>query len=433
MLGPSEFGLYFTALTVAAIVGIVLDSCVAQAILTKTPGHLDHWRSWRRNSLYISAGGAATAAVVATTLIDSPDLLFACWLLACSIPLTVASMVPRAFLLGSGELRVVAATDAFAAVAANTGAVLLVSGTHSIAAAASSSVLLAALRLVLLQYAFAPALPTKGDERTSKVDGAWSRYWKQISGTYQSQLFNFLSRTADNLLISVILGPTSLAQYSRAFSFAIGPVQQAQMALTPTAIRDFAESKIDEGARVRNISSRTISALLPGTVMISVIGPTLVPTLLGPGWEPAGELMLLSVGLAVSSILSMPARWLLVARRDNRRLRIDSYLQLALLASVGLGAAVGGLSAAMIASSCFVAPISTVILWWNTGPDIFRMFVRKLIPVCAYVLVAVAANAALVLWIGPGGFWSVIWALVMAGMISCVSIVLVEKSIRLRT
>lgn len=395
VLGPDDFGLYFTAFTCASLLGIALDSCVAQAILTKSPGYDSQWRYWRGIAILIAVTGALAGAVVATLFVDNPQLLAASWLLALSIPTTIAGLVPRARLLLYGDVRKVAVVDSFSAALANGAVVAMTISTGGIVGVAAGAVIISGLRLSLLQFSRVRTESVAGRPEGGFVLADLRAYWKEMSGTYQSQLVGFLSRTADNLAVSVILGPVSLAQYSRAFSFVIGPTQQAQMALTPTATRDLSspDSPFTERILLARIATRLIILLLPAVVVVSLSGPTVVAVLLGPGWTTAGGLMMLSVGLAISTVLSTPARWVILARRKNRALRIDSYMQMASLASVAIGAALGGLETAMAATSLIVAPISTFILWRLVGGVLNKLFLTKLLPLALCVTLTAALGA----------------------------------------
>jgi len=420
LLGPVEFGLYFIAFTCAAVLGILLDSCVGQAILTRSPGFETSWRSWRRDSVVIASLGAGLSVVAASFFIDSADLTVASWLLAVSIPMTVASMVPRALILLSGNVRSVALADSLAGLIANAASILTVYWTGSLAGAAMSAILLAIIRLVVLALVRRHSVPVSYYPVSKFRWVIWRSYWREMAGTYQSQLVNFLSRTADNLIIAVVLGPVSLAQYSRAFSFVIGPAQQAQMALTPTAIRDFASITSEEAglAMVRKLSSRLFVLLIPGVVVLSLSGPVVTDELLGPGWETAGELMRLSVGLAVSTILSMPARWVLLSKRNNRALRIDSYSQLGLLAGVVIGSILGGVSGALVASSYVVAPLASLMIWRLTGSRTNSVYLTKLLPLGGGLVVISALCAGVVAWSGVSGSAQLLLLLAIGCVIS---------------
>jgi serine acetyltransferase/O-antigen/teichoic acid export membrane protein len=423
LLGPADFGLYYVAFTSAAVLGIILDSCVGQAILTKSPGYETSWRSWRRDSVGIASLGSISAVGVASLLANSADLLFACCLLAVSIPMTVASMVPRARILLSGDVRAVALTDSFVATIANSAATAVVYWTGSLWGAAFGGFLLAMLRLTVLNR-----LANRRTALDSSVLQPFRlsvlhNYWQEMSGTYQSQLIGFLSRTADNLIVAFLLGPFNLAQYSRAFSFVIGPAQQAQMALTPTAIRDLASAAAAKERELitYRLAFRLFALILPGVVVLSISGPTIAGALLGEGWELTGELMRLSVGLAMSTVLAMPARWFLLSGRNNRALRIDSYVQLSVLASVAVGALVAGVVGSLIASSFIAAPIATFVVWRLTGTRLYFLYLKKLLPFVVGILAVAVLVAVSVVQFDITGLWMILILTAAAILVSAVS------------
>ncbi|OUE31566.1 colanic acid exporter [Clavibacter michiganensis] len=381
LLGPSDYGLYFLALTVTACVAVLFDICVPQAVLTHTPGYLESARTWRRLAVLVASGAAALTAAVALALGSSTNG-DAMWVILCAaLPVTMASMTPRAFLIAARQLRFVSLVDLSSVLIGNVVAIGALLLTDSLWAAASSQLVIAAVRWIAFESAWIRRgradLPVRVPLRP-----AARQLYTSMNGTYQSQLAGFAARNGDNLLVSMILGPVALAQYSRAYSFLIGPLQQAQQALNPMAIRDLAVARLAGHAddQLRRLSAVVIAVGVPFALAVSLGGPALVEVLLGSEWRTAGALMPLSWGLAASMIVAIPARWALVAGHHSRALQVDAALNYTVLAGVVLGALTGGLSGVLVINSFIVSPVITITAWCMLGSAPRRLFLRRLLP-----------------------------------------------------
>lgn len=382
VLGPDGYGLFFLALTITSVVAIAVDLCVGQAILTRVEGYELRYGLWTRAAVLVTAT-AATATVALSLLFvrDAFDALM--WLILCAaLPLSAASMVPRAFLVLRGQLRFVSVVDVLSVVIGNVVAAALILVWANPVAAALSPFLIALTRYGALEYAF----------RAQRVGGrpvsdlAWRPGLQSlrvaISGVYISQLSGFASRNGGNLIVSALLGPANLAFYSRAFSFLIGPLQQAQMALNPTMLRDASTAhRADQTqAHLARLVPRFFILLLPLSAALGAVGPELTALLLGPGWQATGQLMAISAGLAVSMTVALPARWLLLAARDSTRLRVDSALQLSLLAGCAIGALLWGLPGSLLINAVFLGPLIAVVDWMLLPAPARRYFWRRAAP-----------------------------------------------------
>jgi O-antigen/teichoic acid export membrane protein len=387
VLGPSSYGLFFLALTITSVVAIAVDLCVGQAILTRAPGYERRYGLWTRAAVLVTATAAtATVAVSLFFVRDQTDALM--WLILCAaLPLSAASMVPRAFLVLSGQLRFVSVVDVVSVVIGNVVAAGLILAWASPVAAALSPFLIALIRYGALESAFRSQRP--GGRPVSDLPWRPSlRSLQQaVGGVYLSQLSGFASRNGGNLIVSALLGPANLAFYSRAFSFLIGPLQQAQMALNPTMLRDASTAHLagQTQAHLHRLVPRFFILLLPLSAALGAVGPELTALLLGPGWQATGQLMAISAGLAVSMTVALPARWLLLAARDSARLRVDSALQLSLLAGCAIGALLWGLPGSLIINAVVLGPLIAIVDWMLLPPPARRYFWRRAAPLAVLV------------------------------------------------
>lgn len=399
-LGPEDFGKFFLALTVVSVVSIFCDLCVGQAILTRADGYIEHTATWKKVSVATASCASLLCFSIGTVFFsDAAELLM--WGLLCAVvPLTAFAAPPRAFLVLSRNLRLVSVIDVVSVLLANVLAVLIVLAVPSVWVAALGQLLVALLRAGAFEIAGRRCSKAYVQLET-KFFGlrlGLRTLWASTSGIYQSQLSGFLARNGDNLVISATLGPVALAQYSRAYSFLVGPLQQAQIALTPLTLRDMAEARAlggDERETVR-AASWLLGLMIPASGALVVLGPALINVLLGPAWHEAGALVALSAGLAVSMTLALPARWYLMASRHRKLLGIDSLLQFSILGGCFIGCLYWGVFGAMSVNAFIVGPLVAIIEWMLLPKFLLRSFFIQLVPLAA-VLFAIPAMSAVLL------------------------------------
>lgn len=113
------------------------------------------------------------------------------------------------------------------------------------------------------------------------------RYTKWLTGY---ALADFAIETSDKAVTGRILGTESLAQYRMAYQLATeGPVS-IQWIVTRVAFPAFSRIQADRShviANLRAILGLVAAIMLPLTAGLVLLGPVLLPILLGPGWTPA--------------------------------------------------------------------------------------------------------------------------------------------------
>lgn len=429
-LGPSEFGNYFLALTVVSLVAIFVDVCAAQAVLTGAPGHATHAPNWRLLAVIIATIAALLTFAVASVFVTNGAGLLAWGLLCASIPFTSASLVPRALLIADHRLRFVSLVDMGSMIVATLLSLVAVGIAPLAASAAVSALLVAVARFAALDA----GLFTSGKTlRPTLVRFRESirMLWGAASGLYINQLAGFTARNGDNLIVSLALGAPALAQYSRAYSFIAGPVQQVQMALTPVFLRDFAKTIGDQKSSALALARTTkvlCFAMLPMVAAVGISGPVLVGWLLGPDWLGTASLSLWMSALCVSLVLALPARWMLLAQRNKRRLGIDALLQFATLAGCLFGAYSWGLQGAVAFNALVVSPIVTVALWMMVPEGGFRTLVTLVLPYAAFALLPVALSALACACLGTGSEWGAVFSCSTALITGGIGLLSVFKS-----
>lgn len=103
-----------------------------------------------------------------------------------------------------------------------------------------------------------------------------------------SQVGNWVGLNGDNLVVTSVLGPTSLAGYTRAYQLLVQPANLigsvADRVLFPSMSR-----LQDDPARLARAYLRASSLVglltMPASVLLFVLAPEVVALLLGPGWS----------------------------------------------------------------------------------------------------------------------------------------------------
>jgi O-antigen/teichoic acid export membrane protein len=402
-LGPTEFGIYFLAATIVSIVAVAVDICVGPAIVTRAPGYDSLALVWRKIAVAISFGAAAIIGIAAFGWVDSSHLVLMWVLLAAGVPITTASMIPRAFLQLAHQLRFVAVVDVVALIAASLVMIIGVLVYPHPEVAALGQLVIATIRFSLLELKWRSERRW-GDDFVASSGTALAALWQSVRGIYFSQLSGFVARNGDNLVVSLVLGPAILAQYSRAYSLLVGPFQQVQMALTPITIRDYAEASA-AGRLERDLarSTRTLIALLvPICAGLGIAGESVVLIILGNDWTATARIMLPSAFLSLSLILATPARWALLASRKTGPLRVDALLQFCLLGGVILGALLWGLAGAVWLNAILVGPICAIVAWLLLPPPCRRVLWTAALPFTVMVGGITAIGAVLLGLLAPG-------------------------------
>ncbi len=387
-LGPHEFGSFFVALTVSACMAVLVDACAYQAVLTRAPHADQHVRNWE---LILGIAGflGALATLLGYAIVASPAVPAAWVILTLSVPLSLMSMMPRAMMLLAGRVRGAAIIDITVTLGAYAVVVPAVVWTHSLTCAALAPALIAVGRLVFFHRAHQP---TPGLTPRAMKESACALL-PHLAGTYPSQVSGFFSRTADNLIVSAMLGATSLGFYSRAYSLLVGPVLQIQMAVNGLVLRDLA--RLPAGLirqRLEAIGLIMLIGVVPGATILGCLQTTVSDALFGPAWAEAGRLLGFFALLTIWLVIALPARWFYLATGNAGRLRIDSVLQITMLAGVAIGVAWGGLRGSVAINATVVGPLIALVEWaMMPERELRSMLWRVFVPVAATLALVTAA------------------------------------------
>ena len=287
LLEPQDFGVFAAAVTVIEFVRPISALSVDHALVQSkelTPG----------TTAFASIFGLGLSSIVALLiaffsdatllLYDEPEVPAIVRSLALSVPLGALSGLLLAVLrrkLAFQELSILVVISTALAAAASIGMAVAGFGIWALVAGYYADLLLRALfGLHLVRPRF--VRPRLGPETRKLL--------RFGTGTTLSLTLNFWGLHGDYVVIGSVLGSKPLGHYSRAYQLIatvpglLGHLHN--MVLFPA----FSRAQTDKGYLATTLSrgtQATAALTLPLCAWGVVLGPELIPLLLGPGWEPA--------------------------------------------------------------------------------------------------------------------------------------------------
>jgi len=183
-------------------------------------------------------------------------------------------------------------------------------------------------------------------------------------------LFNFLSRNLDNILVGRTLGEATLGYYSRAYNLMLVPLSQVTNPLAQVMIPALSRLTSDPPAyraAYLGMLQKVMFFCCP-IIMANIVGADwTVGLLLGPNWTPAAELYMVLGISALAQPVGNSTGWLLISQgRSKDMLRWGIFSSIAIVASfiIGLHWGVLGLAWSYTAAITFII---TPALWYWVG------------------------------------------------------------------
>lgn len=269
----------------------------------------------------------------------------------------------------------------------------------------------------------------------------WKPRWI-FSGASFQQLFSFgsklmVSGVIDTLyknLYTLVIGrrfaATDLGYYTRADQFAQFPSSNLTGILQRVTYPVLCNIQ-DEDERLRGAYRKFLRlsafVIFPLMVGLSVLATPLVTVVLGPQWEPAGELLtLLALCGMWYPIHAINLNLLQVKGRSDLFLKLEIIKKLIGIGILCLTVPLG--IKAMCIGSIVSSLLGLVVNTYYTQKLISLGFIRQmrdLMPTLVYV-----ATMGLVVWIVAGCFESNVWKLIAGIMVGCVWYILISSLTR---
>jgi PST family polysaccharide transporter len=287
LLAPSDFGLMTMALVVTGFLMVIRDLGVGAAVvqqdeLTDAFASTQFW-------VALGFGVAATVLLLATAPLvaafyGEPRVTDVVRALSVTFVISASAVVHQARLERAMKFRSVAVAELTALVVGAAVAIVAAAAGGGVWSLVGQSVMGAAVSAGVLWVA-SGWLPSPVVNRGDAAQ-AW-RFGTPLTG-YNA--FNYVARNADYALIGRVLGSASLGFYTLAYRLMLVPLQlivgvvNRVMFPALSAVRD----RPDEIRRLylRSLAGAAFLAL-PIATGIGASADRLIPTVLGPGWEPA--------------------------------------------------------------------------------------------------------------------------------------------------
>jgi O-antigen/teichoic acid export membrane protein len=324
--------------------------------------------------------------------------------LALSIALYGAAVVPLALLQKDLRFKQHAAANAGAALLASALAVVAIALGAGVWALVARQVCFQAL-LAAFAWAGARGLLPAGDalrrgRRAARpAGGSWFMALAMIS---------FVALNVDFVIVGHVADVAQLGLYALAFTIAFAPMTQFAWqigkVLFPAAARTGAPAAV--GARAAKAVRVTASILLPAAVPALALAPLVLPGLLGEQWEPmVVPFQILVVAGIVHALLAIVREFLLGSGSVAFCVRVEAVWLVATAVALVAGTRAGGIAGAALAHLALVVPLAAAYVL-RGAPRIGlspRAMWRSIAPVAAVVGAQSAALAATVAAVRAAG------------------------------
>lgn len=210
-------------------------------------------------------------------------------------------------------------------------------------------------------------------------------------------VFNFLSRNADNLLIGRVHGVVELGLYDRAYKLLLFPLQQICNPLNRVMVPFLSRSRNDpQRYRDGYITCITVLMVLtqPGVLVATVFAQDVFLVLLGERWVPASSIFFWLGIAGLQQVFIGTLSWIFLSQGRGRDFLVLGALQCVLTLTafvVGLSdGALGVARAYAIADTAIKAPLACVLAL-RVGPVSVPRFLLAVVPHAVALALALLA------------------------------------------
>lgn len=314
LLAPSDFGLMAMVLAVAGVAQIFLDFGLSMAALQAK----NLTQGQKSNLFWINAGVGAALAVLLfflatpiSWIYDEPRIIplvqaISLFYLAGGITAQFRVQINRQlrfFALALTDIIPAALALAIAAWCAVAGFGLMSLAIQQLVIAFGTLIMAVALAK------WFPGLPKRGEDMKPLLS-----FGVNFALT---QLLSYATKNIDSVLIGRVWGAQALGQYDRAFQFSVVPIDRINAPLSKVAIPVLSRVSDERQQFLAWLRrAQLIACYLTSSLFLFVAGAAvpLVNLLLGPGWELAGQVLMVLAISGVFRSLSQISYWMFMAQ-----------------------------------------------------------------------------------------------------------------------
>jgi len=396
LVSPTDFGLMTMALVVAGFVAVMRDFGVGAAVvqadeLTEDLASTQFWMALLFG--LVAAVILLIVAPVAAAFYGEPQVTEVLRAISVTFVIAAAAVVHQARLERHLRFRAVAGAEVAAFLIGLGVAVLVAFSGGGVWSFVAQAIVAAAVTTVLL-WAASGWRPRLAMTRSSARFG-----WRFGAPLTAFNAINYVARNADYAVIGRALGPTSLGYYTVAYRLMLFPLQAivgvVNRVMFPALASLRAEPERLRATYVRSLGGAVFLAF-PIAIGIGATADRLVPVLLGPGWEPAVDVVrILSIVACLQSIGATVGPIYLARGRTGLLLAWGAVVATIVIISfiVGVrGGIVGVATAYVIAQAITVYPSLAIPF------DLIGLRVRDVLPtiVRPFVVAVLAGGLAVV-------------------------------------
>ena len=187
-------------------------------------------------------------------------------------------------------------------------------------------------------------------------------------------VFNFIARNLDNVLIGHVWGDAALGLYDRAYKFLLFPLLQINAPLARVMLPTLARLRTDE-PRYRFAYLRSVNQLLlvtqPGIVFAIATADIFVPILLGEEWRAAAPIFRWMGLASLLQPISGTTNWLFISQGRSRAFAWFGAFNAAISSVAFCAGLPWGPIGVAAAYSISQVLLRSPVMWWmatRTGP-----------------------------------------------------------------
>jgi O-antigen/teichoic acid export membrane protein len=318
LLNPEDFGVMSLATVVTGFVAMFRDMGTGAALIQRQVADAALVRSlFSLNALLSALAGLLIAAVapLIATFFEAPILLPVLQVLA--VPLAVAGLcvVPQAVMEREGRFDKLARIELGGVAAGVVTGIAMAYNGWGIWSLVGQTAVTTVVTTVLMSVA-ARVVPTLQPDWTLLRSVAG--YSVNLAGF---NVFNYLVRNADNMIIGKLLGTQQLGYYALAYQIALGPVRAIGAVVGRVLFPSLARVQHDRsvmGQAYLHAVALMVSICFPLMALLVALAQVGTLTLLGESWSPMVPILVVLglVGFVQSASITTGSIYMTTGRTD---------------------------------------------------------------------------------------------------------------------
>lgn len=397
LLNPSDFGILAMVATATALIALVKDLGISQAVIqrdTITPSQLNSlfWVSVVTSlgfGAILAASAPLLAAFYGEPRAQAVTIAFSALVLISGPQSVPAAILNRDSLFN--RLAVIDIVSATAALGAGVIGALFWQNYWALYASAASGTI-ASMVGICLSAGYRPNLPRFDDSTVQMLRFGW-----HVSGF---NLVNYFSRNSDKLLIGRFLGSDELGFYDRAYRLLLFPITQLHGPIGQVLVPLLSRLQGD-ATRYRSTYTEAASLIMvvaqPGIVFAIICAAELFNMLFGERWIPTAPIFQWLGIAGLHQVMSSTTGWLFLSQgRGGDLFKLGTYGAVITVASFIIGlrwGAIGVAASYTIANYVVLVPLIWIAAG-RRGPVSCRDLINVAIPHAIATLAAAAALEA---------------------------------------